>query len=295
MFTKFSDNIKGLILAVIGFSAFAIADANAKHLSQHYDVVQIIGTVAIFSTLLTLLLAPLMGGFGRTLRTRKLKIHIGRGLCNAVISFFIVLSFSKLTMAQVYTLVFTAPFITTLLAIPIYGEKVDKHGWIAIAGGFAGVLIVLRPGFGEADPWLLAAFITAFFVSGLFLLARALDERETLLSLAIFPSVTNLLFFTPFVFLIFGFPASEHLWQFVLQGFMLIIGLCGTALAFRLGKSSVVGPIHYIQIVWAAVFGYVLFNDIPGPWTISGALVIIASGLYLIQKERHIAKATTRG
>lgn len=288
MFSNLSDNIKAIILALIGFTAFSIADVNAKLLTQHYSVVQIVGTIGIFATALSVIMGPWLGGFKRTVKTRKLKIHIARALCNTGVAVFIVLAFSQLSMALVYTLVFAAPFITSLLAIPIFKERIDAHGWIAIIGGFAGVLIVLRPGAAPLDIWLLTPIMAALFVAGMFILSRMLTEEETLLSLTLYPNISHLIFLAPLVFIWYEFPALEHMWQFGVQGVMQIIGLCCIALAFRIGKTSIVSPIHYVQLILAVIFGYTIFGDVPDIWTIIGGLVIIASGLYLIHKERMV-------
>jgi len=288
MFSNLSENIKGILLALLGYSAFAVSDAMAKYLSQYYAVVQIIGTVAIFTCALIVLISPFWkGGLRRALKTRHLKIHAVRGFCNIMISFLIVMSFAHLPLALVYTLVFTAPFITTLLAIPIFGEKVDPHGWAAIALGFAGTLIVFRPGFAFIDPMLILPPIVAIFVAGLHLAARALPKDEPYLTLAIFPALANLIIFAPPVFMFYELPDMKFIPVFLLQGIMLIIGFICVTRAFRLGKSSVVGPMHYTQILWGAGFGYLLFADLPDIWTVTGGAFIVGSGIYLIMCERR--------
>ena len=145
MFDHLSNNFKGIILAIMGFSSFALADANAKYLTTLYEPAHVVGIVAIFSSSICLMLSPFLGGLKKTLRTKKLKFHLGRGILNVIVSLLIVLAFSKLTLAGTYSMVFMMPLIATLLAIPLFKEHVSKHGWIAIIGGFIGVLVVVQP------------------------------------------------------------------------------------------------------------------------------------------------------
>ena len=156
--------------------------------------------------------------------------------------------------------------------------------------GFFGVLVVLRPGFETINPWLFATLAATFFISGLFLLARALDENETIVSLALFPALSNLILITPVAFLLYGFPEPADLYHFALQAVFVLIGLAATAKAFRIARASLVSPFHYTQIIWGVLFGYYLFGDVPDVWTILGSSIIIGSGLYLILTERKAAR-----
>jgi len=294
MFSSLSPNIKGIILALIGFTSFAVADATAKYMSAYYEAIHFVGIAGIFTTLFLLVLSPLMGGIRQTFKTEKLKIQIARAIVNPLLSIVIVLCLGHLSIAQVYTMVFTAPFITSLLAIPIFKERVQCHSWIAIALGFVGVLIILRPGFQVVDPWLLAALLLAFIVSASFLLARALGSGETLLSLCLFPALGNLVLAGPVALFVYGWPQVEHLPFFALQSSALIIAITSITAAFNMARASVIAPINYTQMVWAVLFGYLIFGDVPDIWTLTGGIVIIASGIFLLIKERKNAVIARR-
>ncbi len=287
MFSHLNNNFKGIILAIIGFTAFAMADANAKFLTQSYEPVQIVGTVAIFTSSLCLILSPFLGGLKNTLETKKLKFHIGRGLMNIIISLLVVFSFSKLTLAGTYSMLFATPFVVSIMAIPTFKERVTKHGWIAIAVGFAGVLVVVRPGLTDINPYLFVPLICTLFIAGLFLLARALDDNETLVSLALYPSFANFILITPLALYLYGFGSLQDAPMFLMQAILIIAGLTFTALAFRIAKASIVSPFIYFEIIWAIGFDKYLFHSPPDKWTLIGAAIIIASGLYLIETERR--------
>ncbi len=286
MFSHLSDNYKGIILVTIGFAAFSVSDACGKYLTQYYPLIEYIAINAFFALVILLVLSPKLGGLKKTLKTKKLRIHILRGLCNTIISVLVVGSFSKLSMAEAYTLLFVAPFITTLISIPVFKEQVNWHGWVAIIVGFIGVLVVLRPGFETINPWLFLPLLSTFFIAGMWLLSKYLDDQETLLSLAFYPACINMFILGSFSIPFFVMPNPVHIPIFTLSTSMVIIGIIGITTAFRIAKSSIVSPFHYTQMIWGILIGYIIFGDFPDIWTLLGASIIIGSGIYLIEKER---------
>lgn len=287
MFMHLSKSHQAILLAIAGFGAFSINDAGTKWLTAFYTPFEIIGVKAVFIMLIVLCFSPWLGGLKRTLRTPKRHIHILRGLVNTGTGIVVVFSFSHLALAQAYTLFFVAPLLTTLLAIPLFKEHVDWHGWAAIAAGFLGVLVVLRPGFGELNPWLFMALLSAFLIAILFLLAKALDGEETLLSLPFFPIASDIIILLPFIWPVFFVLKPTHIPVFLLAAVMVIIGFICVSVAFRMARSSIVGPFHYTQMIWAILLGYVIFGNLPDIWTLLGGTIIIASGIYLIETERR--------
>lgn len=285
MFSNISHNYKGIIFALIGFSAFTFSDAAVKWLLQSYSTSQIIATNAILMLLILSIISPKLGGFRKTFQTKKLKVHFFRSLTHTAISVIAVLSLTKLPIAQIYTLFFVAPFIATVVSIPLFKERVDSHGWIAILLGFTGVLAVFRPGFTDADPWLLLPLLGAIVIAAGFILARMLPKGETLLSLGIFPCLSNFIILVPLALPSMIMPALGDMPLFFLSSCSLIIGTTFLALAFRSAKASIIGPFHYVQIIWALLFGYFIFGDVPTLWSLLGATLIIGSGIYLIERE----------
>lgn len=289
MFTHFSNNLKGMILGLISFGAFAVSDATSKWLTVDYSTFQIMGLNNLFALLLVLILAPFWGGYRSVLKTRAPWAHAGRSICNVFISLTIITVFAHLQLATIYTLLFVSPFISTLLVIPLFQEQVSARGWISIIGGFVGVLIVLRPGFGEANIWLFVALLATLFIAGMWLCARALPEGENPLTLAVYPLLMNICVGVPIMLYSEGLPMAQDLIFFALCGCMLVLGLITGAEAFRLGKTSLVSPLHYTQMLWGIMFGFVLFGDVPDFWTLVGAVFIIGSGIFLIVSEGKVA------
>ena len=293
MLSALNKRQKGIFLAVIGFSAFAVSDACAKWLTGSYAEMTVIGYTYLFSFIVCLLSAPYTGGISCTLKSNKMKYHTGRAICNVFLAYFVVQAFKHLPLATVYTVLFLSPFVITILAIPFYKERVSMRNWFVIALGFSGILVAFQPGFAVIDPWIISAFLTVIFIAGMGLMARPLDEHETVLSLAFYPNLLSVIVFLPPAYASGDLPSLLHLPVFVLAGVMLTTGLICIASAFRIAPYSVVSPFNYLQMIWALIFGYLIFNEVPDAAMLVGAAMIIGSGLYLIYAEKTASKSET--
>ncbi|MCB1721906.1 MAG: DMT family transporter [Rhodospirillales bacterium] len=272
---------------MMGFSAYTVADACVKWLSTYYPIIEIVALTYCFSLIFCMIVSPWLGGLKRTVQTKRLKIHIARGFTNIGVAVCAILALSHMPITSAYTIFFMAPFIVTLLALPLYKEHVPWQNWLVIALGFTGVLIAFPPGPALFDPWVLAAFGTTLCVAALNLLARPLGPDETILSLSFYPNIINVLCLGPLALLVFVAPSPQHLLIFALTGVMLTLGLIGVASGFRLARHAVAAPVHYIQIVWGSLIGYFIFGDVPSWQMLLGAGIIILSGFYLIETERR--------
>ncbi|MDH5723595.1 MAG: DMT family transporter [Alphaproteobacteria bacterium] len=284
---------KGILLALFGFSSFVISDSCAKWLSGSYNIIDIVVWSYIFALITGLVFSPLLGGLKKTLRTKSLKTHVGRGLCNLGLATSVVLAFKNLDLTAVYPIMFLAPFMITIMAIPIYKEYVHPESWIAIAIGFFGVLVAYRPGFEILDPWLIVPFFTVFCIAGLALLARALHKDETLLSLSFYPCLMTFIVLAPYTALRGTIPALTDLPFFALAGVMLVCGISGVSFSIRLARFAVVAPLHYLQLPLAFTIGYLVFNETPDLLMKIGALIIAGSGL-LLCFEQNKTKTTAQ-
>ncbi|MBX2834237.1 MAG: DMT family transporter [Micavibrio sp.] len=291
MLSAFSPNVRGIISAFIGFMCFACADTSAKWLGAHYKTFDIIFWSYLICLVFGLLISPWLGGLKKTLATRRLLIHIGRGVCGLGIAGCVIQAMSMgLPQANMYTILFLAPFMISLAAWPVFKEPVPIRNWGIIALGFAGIVIALRPGLRAVSEEELYAFAALGFIVGLSLLARPLDERESLHSLSFYPALTIMALVAPFTLGDIEIPSAEHLHVFILNGIFVTAGLSGIAYGFRIAPYSVIAPIHYIQMVIAIAAGLIFFGDVPDIWTISGAGVIIFSGLLLVWSNKRKRK-----
>lgn len=287
MLSALNNTQKGILYALFGFSTFVISDSCAKWLTQDYPVMQIVGWSYLFALLFGLAFSKSMGGLQPTLKTKKKKIHLGRGLCSFGLAISVITAFQNMPLTSVYPVLFLAPFLITILAIPIYKESVPAVNWLIILLGFSGVVIAFQPWTNPISIWVLVAFFTTLCISGLSLLARPLDEKETLLSLSLYPSITNVALIFPIALYLYGVPDLHDLPIFVLAGVMLVCGMSGVASACRVSRYAIVAPLHYSQLILAFTIGFFVFGERPDWWMISGSIIIAISGLMLAFSDKR--------
>lgn len=285
MFSTLSPIQKGMIFALAGYTGFAWSDATVKFLTGGYPVFQIIFTIMAFSALYMLILKRWTDTPRAPLRRKQFAVHILRGVTNISISLLFVASLSKLPLATVYTFIFAKPFFAALMTMALYGEHVTIRRWIVIAAGFAGIMVAMRPGTESFDTLLFYPLLAAVFSALMFVVSKSL-EGESVFRLAFFPSAFTALLCLPLAVPEFIVPNLMDIPLFMLSAFGITVGIIGLTLGYRTAPSSAVSPFHYTQMIWGLIFGVLIFGDIPDIWTMAGAAIIIASGLFLIWGER---------
>ncbi len=289
MFTRFSPAVQGIILGIIGFTCFSAADIGAKWLSQSYSIYQVIVIECSFACAFMLCISPWIGGVRSLMERKNLKFHAARGILNVFINIIIVYCYTQLPLADIYTLLFTVPMISAVMAIPLFKEHVTRARWVAIILGFIGVIITLRPGTEALNPALLLAFGCAFIISLMFIFARYLKD-PSILSLGFYPIFTSLVFTLPLMLGDFKPIEPMHFLIFFLQGCAIAGAMTCVSLAYRKAAAALVSPFMYFEMIWALLFGYLLFGDVPDFIMLLGAAIIIASGIYLIESERRLGQ-----
>lgn len=286
MFSGLSPTYKGILLALSGYSAFAVADICAKWLMQHYTVSQVICIENILAVIFLVMLAPLLGGMKGTFDRKNLKINLCRGALNFTLAMILNYSYKVFPLADVYTMIFTKPFMIALLAFWFFRERASKAQWLAIIAGFIGVMIAMRPGTEVFDPMLFLPLLATVMIALLFFTARFLD-RPSAFSAGFFPTLGVAVLACPLMATDFVVPEISHMAVFLLLGVVAALGMTTVSLAFRIAASSAVAPFLYIEMLWALVFGWLIFGDVPDVWMLAGAGIIILSGIYLLLTERR--------
>ena len=291
---------KGILFALGGFSLFSIGDVFIKFLADEgFNAVEIAFFLNLCFLPYLLILSPVIGGIKATLRTEKLWLHILSALFMVLIFLANVNAFGKLGLNLTYTLIFAAPFFTTILSAIFLKQKIHSHRWIGVIAGFIGVLIVLRPGIEPLDIAAYAVLFGAVLIAANNLIIRIIGEHEPLMAFSLFNCVVGLQVFGVLCF----FDGEANIPQGKDWLYLMIIaafhvgGRLMTARAFSIADTPVVAPFHYIQILWGTMFGIVIFSNVPDIWTGLGALVIVSSGIYLIYREhvrnQHITAGLT--
>lgn len=284
-------NLAAIGHVVLAFALFATLDAAIKWLSASYDVVQLTFTTSLVAFIPVVIMLARGGSLAAALRPRH-PWQVGlRALLLAVDTVCAYTAFSLLPLADAYTLLFAGPMLVTALSVPLLKDQVGWRRWSAVIVGFCGVLIILRPGFAELTLGHLAALGAAFTFALSTIILRRLGESETSGALLLSTLLALVLVTAPLLPFVYRGPDAEG-WALMIGG-GLIAGIAHSGLVrgFRMAPPAIVAPFQYTQMVWAVVFGYILFSELPGIWTIVGSVVIAASGLYILWRETKLGRA----
>jgi len=274
----------------ITFLCFALLDCGAKWLVQSLPVLQVVWLRFLFHAVFsTALLAPKFGS--GVLRSRRPKLQILRAAFLPVMTGLNFWALQYLQLAETGAIQFSVPIIIALIAGPLLGERMDRARWAAIGVGFLGVLIIVRPGTQGFHPALLLATLNAVLYALFNLLTRQLAAHDTPEATQFFSSLGATLAITPFALAAWQAPPGALQWLILcLMGIAGGLGHYLLALAHRYAPASVLGPFLYQQIVWMVLLGYLVFGDVPDAAVVLGAAIVIASGGYLLWRERNRAR-----
>ncbi len=203
--------------------------------------------------------------------------------CGTVLNFY-ALKYLPITVTT--TIAFAGPIVVTLLAIPILGEKVGIRRVVAVCVGFLGVVVVVQPWGGEFHPAMLLCLGTLLLASMYFIMTRMLAGVETIATQQIWLSGLGTLALAPFGLSAWVWPQDALTWLVLLGiGVFGLFGHIWATIAHRWADASILAPLIYSQVFWAALVGVAIFGTWPTPWTLAGGAIIIASGLYIWRRE----------
>ena len=278
-------NARGILWQIIGMLFFGSMDAVSKHLTSSLPVIEILWVRYLFFALFGFLLAVHYSGL-RGLRTSIPFLQIARGLALVFEIVLFTYAFRYLPLADAHVMAASVPLIVLALAVPILKERVGHRRWFAVVLGFLGVLIILRPGFGNWQPILFLPLLGAFGFAVYLVLTRMAAKFDTIGTSAFYTGVVGLSVLTIFLPLEWKTPTIEE-WGWLLLA--SVLGLCGhisVIKALSIAEASVLQPFFYVVLVWATFLGFIIFDDIPDSITIIGACIIVGSGLYAWYRER---------
>ncbi len=276
------------ILLICGTTLFfAALDTVAKYLTREYHPLQVVWGRYFFHAALLL---PFLWrrGLRRSFASANPKLQIGRAVLISVITFMFFTTLSYLPLVDAQAISFTMPLILTAIAFFFLGEKVGVRRWIAVAVGFIGVLFVIRPT-GGAMHWaallcLACAALNACFHVVTRTLART-DSPDVGIAYAGFAGAAIFSLVVPSVW---KTPDLEATLLLASMGFFGATGHYWLSQAYIYARAVVVAPYVYLQMVWVAMFGFVLFGDVPSLSTSLGTAIVIAAGLYVFNRERKL-------
>ena len=272
----------GIILILLTYLSFGILDTIQKTAVQYHSVFVLLFVKYTFCLIFSFFIAK-KNNVKKYYLSHNYKIQITRCVLSVCEACFFVLSFRYLALADAHTIGSLSPVLVVFFSYLILKEKINLATWVAIGISFFGVLLIMRPGLTIFNPYLIIPLFAAFFYS-LFQIATRLnaqyDDNETMLFYngligVIITSILSLFFWQPLHSFSFIF--------FIFLGFFFCMGLFLQIKALSITPASVLAPYNYTIIVWAILFGLVVYKEIPDIFTIIGAIIIVASGVFIFR------------
>ncbi|MEO9529207.1 DMT family transporter [Roseibium sp.] len=278
--------LAGIGLIVLACLSFSILDAIAKYLSASLPTLQIAWMRFVSHLLLALVLFQVWKK-PSLLKTRRPFLQIVRAFCLLGTTVFNFLAVRHLQLAETMAIMFAGPFVITALAGPLLGEWAGLRRWVAIIVGFIGVLVVTQPGLGGMH-WAAIYSVGAMtFYAFYAILTRQLTATDGSAGMLIISGLVASLAMAPFGISVWQTPPDILSWVLLLAtGALGAGGHYLFIMAHRIAPAPVLAPFIYIQIVWMIALGFLVFGDVPTTTTVIGAAIVVASGLYILYRER---------
>lgn len=299
-----SRNLTGVLSLCAGVFVFSLQDAILKGLSGSHAVTLAIVLRSIVGLPILLAMVWYEGGPG-ALRTRNWKLLVARGLILLASYTTYYMAFPALPLAEAVALFFTSPIFVTILAALFLRETVTLKAWVAVVAGFAGVLIILRPGTGLFEPAALLSLLSAAAYALSMVLARRYSADEPTTVMAFYVNAVYMVAAAgvALVFHLLGITHAAHPslaflvrpWAMPNPTDLVLMGLCGVIAAlgmtllthaYRLARANLVTVFEYTGMLWVPLWGFLFFQEVPRWTTVLGTLIIIAAGLFAVRTAK---------
>lgn len=272
---------------LLGASCIAVVDGIAKYLAPHINGVQVVWGYVGASLICLLLLNVARGESLVTLaRSRRPWLQIARGAALVCSLSALFVSLRYLPLAVATSVSFSAPLIIVALSGPLLGERVGPRRWAAVAIGLVGTTIVVRPG---TDVFAWASLLTllgAFFFALFNIATRVLGGFDRPLTTVLYTFVVSTMLVSLAMPVVWVTPSPAQWLLFAVSGLLGFTAHFSIARSMILADASAVAPLHYVRLLWAIGIGFIVFGDVPDTWTLAGAALIVASGIYVVGRAR---------
>lgn len=285
---------RAIAMALVAYLCFSTGDALIKLAAARYPIEQIALVLSGFALFPVILLARGAGGWA-ALRPNSMKLVLARGILTALCALCAWRAFALLPLADAYALLFLAPILVTAFSALFLGEQVGWRRWSAAAVGFLGVVVMVRPDFATIGMGHLLALAAAIFGAGAITVLKKIGKSETSAAILLVLFVSIGAVAAPGAVLAWRPLDFEGLWPVALAGLLQGSGQAALVLSTREAPASVVAPFQYSQMLWAVLFGLLVFGDRPTPMLFVGMALVVASGLYILWRERLRRGTVTLG
>lgn len=278
---------QAIVLVVMAVAVLTFQDAVIKWLSERLPVIEILFIRSVIMLPFILVFATATGQLGR-LRTRRYGAHLLRVVLNflAFITYFGALRLMPL--ADTLAIVFSAPLFIVVFSAVFLKEKVGRWRWSAVVLGFAGVLVMIRPGTSMLDWPVILALLSSVFYALWMLTTRTMAEDESSL---------GMLFYAAVFFVVAGGVLAPFEWVTPSGDDLLV--MCGLAIvamagllmlihSYRLAQASILASFDYTSMIWAVLLGWLVWEELPGPWVVGGTCLVVVAGLIIVQREARL-------
>lgn len=279
-----NNSLQGIGFMIFMTACFSSLDASAKYISSELPLWMVLWGRYIFHFLFITLF------FVRTapkdiIYTKNIKLQILRSILMfcAAVTFWGGLMYMPLVECVV--ILFTSPLWVTVFAVLLLGEKFGLHRWGCVIVGLFSVVLVIRPGIGIVHWAAILPLCAAFFYASFQIATRVLGQRDSALTTLFYSSICGLIFSSILVIFFWESPSPTQWLLLMWLGFIGVLGHYFMIKAYEKAQASLLAPFDYISLIWAVLFGFLLFGDLPDAWTIFGAIIIVSSGLYQIRRE----------
>lgn len=277
----------GIAFMVLSIALFSVMDALIKWLGGRYPTMEIVFFRSLFA-FVPLSFFVFRRGLVEALRINDWKGHLFRAVIGIVAMTTFFYCFARMPLADVVAISFAAPVFVTALAVPLLGETVGARRWTAVLVGFAGVLIMVQPGTGVFDPMAALVLFGTLFYAVAMILIRKPARIETSTAIVFFYTAASTLLAAAFLPFQWVTPDWADL------GLLISVGLVGglaqitMTQAFRYADVAVIMPFEYTAMIWAALFGYFIWGELPGLNIWIGVAIVAAAGLYIVHREANL-------
>lgn len=280
---------RAMVYVIVATALMTVQDAIIKVLLETYPLMEVLLIRSLVMLPVIVALAAI-GGQLRTFRTRRIGAHLLRVILNllAFVTFFSALHLMPL--ADTLAIAFSAPIFIVLFSVVLLREKVGPWRWLAVAIGFVGVLVMIRPGVTAIEWPALLALLASVFYALWMLTTRHMADSESSLAMLFYSALAFVLAGAVTAPLAWVPPLASDLPMLLGVAVITTAGLLFLTMAYRTAPASLLAPFDYTAMVWAVALGYAIWGDVPGPWMWVGTALVVAAGLIIVHREARLRK-----
>lgn len=280
--------VRGVLMMCFAVFCFATMNGFVKELRvQELPLVEIIWGRYFFHTVIILAIFPrriptLLAGSDKGLQlVRSILVLLATALMFTAVGL--------MPLADAVAITFIAPLLITALSVPLLKEKVGLRRWIAVCIGFVGMVVIVRPGGGLFQLAALLPIGVTVFYAIYQIITRVISHRTDPINTVFYTAIVGGVVMSLIVPFFWQTPTLEQWTLLIVAGFLGGLGHWAIIIAYQRAEAPLVAPFAYSELIWATLIGLTLFGDFPDIWTLVGAGIIAASGIYILQRERHPA------